>query len=746
LFSIGLPNAFPRCVGSPFLFTRMNFIDKVLGRVGLLRKGAANMPLVQGMGNGSDPFAIFRGNQTYDAGQALDEYHGWVYACTRAIAEELAKTQFKLMQVASDDSEEEVRQHEMLDLLAKPSPFMTGWELLHMLASHLEACGNAYWYLSGVKNENDIPDMIVPLVPRYMKMLKAPLPTFCTGYEYKIDGKTTTYKPYEIVHFRYPNPNDPYEGMGTVQAIMSWIVSEDFQTRYNLKFFKNGARIGGFLESDSAKTPEQLDYLKKSFEGIYAGIENAHKVAALPKGTKYTPSSESQKDMEFVEGQQLNRDKILAGFKVPKPAIGITDDVNRANAEATDYIFASRTILPKLEMICAFLNAYLTPRFGEDIYLTYVDPTPENRELLVSEMQASVGQSGILSPDEAREKYFGLGPVENGDQVRAPINSQPIGAPAPKPQKAQAPKAKTITRSGRFNKKKKIEKVSSEIADAVKDIAEGVAKEYKQRMIVKAKAVAEMSDEQRAVAKQNVEALKAPYEKLLASTLHKFNAKQKAEVLKNISEKFKAGINNDDLFDQAQNIKTLTKNTNPIFTDLFRAIGLAAAEQIGFGGFDSNTQRIRDAIEQAVNLMADSYTGTTLDLLKEKLNDALDAGAGLDELKSTISDVYAFQDEVSAARVARTESFRVSNMAAKEAWSQSGVVKTLKWVVAGANPCPYCEELNGKTVGVDDNFFDQGDTVSAGDASMTLDYSDVGAPPLHPNCECDIVPDEISID
>lgn len=724
----------------------MSIIDKILGTVGLIRKSNADVPLVQGLGSGRDPFAIFRGNQTYDAGQALDEYKGWVYACSRAIAEELAKTQFKLMEIGSDDGEEEVRQHELLDLLAKPSPFMTGWELLHMLAAHLEACGNAYWYLSGVKDENGIPDMIVPLVPRYIKMLKAPLPTFCTGYEYKIDGKTTTYKPYEILHFRYPNPNDPYEGMGTVQAIMSWIESEDFQTTYNLKFFQNGARIGGFLQSTSARTPEQLEYIKKSFEQVYGGIENAHKVAALPKDTTYVSSKESQKDMEFVEGQNLNRDKILAGFKVPKPALGITDDVNRANAEATDYIFATRTILPKLEMICAFLNAYLTPRFGEDIYLSYVDPTPENRELLVSEMQASVGGSGILSPDEAREKYFGLGPVENGDQVRAPINSQPIGAPAPKPQKAQAPKAKAITRGGRFNKKKKMEKVSTEIANAVKDIVVGVHAEYKQRMVDKAKALISMNDEQHRVSKQNIEALKAPYEKLLLTTLYKFNAKQKTEVLNNIIEKFKAGINNNDLFDQAQNVKTLSKATNPIFTDLFNTIGLAAAEQIGFGGFDSNTQRVRDAVDEAIRLMADSYTGTTLDLLKEKLNEALDAGAGLDELKNTIQDVYAFQDEVSAIRVARTESFRVSNMAAKEAWSQSGVVKTLKWVVAGANPCPYCLDLNGKTVGVDENFFNQGDTISVADMSMALDYSDVGAPPLHPNCECDIVPEDISID
>jgi hypothetical protein len=57
--------------------------------------------------------------------------------------------------------------------------------------------------------------------------------------------------------------------------------------------------------------------------------------------------------------------------------------------------------------------------------------------------------------------------------------------------------------------------------------------------------------------------------------------------------------------------------------------------------------------------------------------------------------------------------------------------------------------MNGKTVGIDQNFFENGESLTVGEGddakTMSLDYGDVGAPPLHPNCMCFLRPDEISM-
>jgi hypothetical protein len=55
-----------------------------------------------------------------------------------------------------------------------------------------------------------------------------------------------------------------------------------------------------------------------------------------------------------------------------------------------------------------------------------------------------------------------------------------------------------------------------------------------------------------------------------------------------------------------------------------------------------------------------------------------------------------------------------------------------------AHNCPFCREMDGTVVDLEDSFFDQGDeqTVDWKDQEIVMDhdYSDVNGPPLHPNC------------
>jgi hypothetical protein len=115
-----------------------------------------------------------------------------------------------------------------------------------------------------------------------------------------------------------------------------------------------------------------------------------------------------------------------------------------------------------------------------------------------------------------------------------------------------------------------------------------------------------------------------------------------------------------------------------------------------------------------------------------------------------VSEIYDWSDTWRADRVAKTEAFRTTNASLKAAWQQSGVVKTIKWYVSSKEPCPFCQAMDGKTISIDDNFFDNGEslTVGEGDSAQTMsfDYGDVGAPPLHPQCQCVARPEDVSID
>lgn len=695
-----------------------------------------------------DPTIIWADQNKISATKAMSVIDGWVYACIRAIAEELANMNIRLYEVGTDGNQTELFNHELLDILHAPNNYQTGYELKYLIGAHLEAVGNAYLYLEGVKNETDIPTAVHILNPSKVKVIinQDSFPYSVQKYKYIDRAKARDFQPYEILHFKYPNSNNAFEGIGTIQSIAPWIDADNYATEFNRRFFINGARVGGFLKSEQALTDGQLDYLRKTFEAIYKGVDNAHKIAVLPKGCEYVAGSETQKDMDFVNLMTAMRDKILAGFRVPKTALGLTEDVNRANAEATNYVFALRTIKPKMELVNTYLNEFLAPRYGENLLLGFDDPVPENKELLIAEMQAALPGQAVISVNEAREQYYGLSPVQNGDSVMMPFSVVPMGKPEPK--SINEPKAKSGQKKiSRFTRNAKIRKEMSS------DIAAKVVKELENFEIKKAeiknKSITEMTDADWEIVWKGLVQRVSPYEKLQADAIRKFNAKQKDTVIKNLPKAVKSSkaVNTDELFDYEQSVSALVDLSEPIQTSLFKSEAKEALALLGVNDFDPMTPEVMKALKKAIELMSGSYNDTTLQLLQYKLEEGIKNGFSMNELTDSVAQIYEMSDEVRAEQVARTEVFRVANDATKEAWKQSGVVKTIKWYTAqDERVCPYCDPMNGKVIDIEKNFFNKGDMVEGSDGSQfNADYSDVGAPPLHVSCRCYTRPEEITL-
>lgn len=685
--------------------------------------------------------------------KAMQVFSGWVYASIKAVAKEIAVTKFKLYELDNDGNRTEVFNHDLLDILHAPNQFQTGYEMLYKIVAHLELVGNAYIYLDGVNDEKGIPTMMRLLDPKNVKPIKAPFPGFISHYEYRLDQQVHTFQPYQILHIKYPDPNDDIEGIGTIQSIAQWVDADNYATEFNRRYFLNGARIGGYLTSETALSSEQLDYLKKSFEAIYSGVENAYRVAALPKGTAFVEGQASQKDMDFVEGQRMSRDKIMAGSQIPKTVLGITEDVNRANAEASNYVFALRTVKPLVELISTFLNEFLVPRYGDNLELGYENPVPEDRKLRIEEMQAVTGNQQVMTLNEAREEYFGMEAVDGGDVLKTPINMVDAGRKM-EPKAGKSAKGKRTVYKSRFARNQSNrKKISSEIAEkTAKVVREFEAN--KTKMLDKArKDITALSDKDYETLWKAFSNRMAAYEKKMVETVRKFNGEQKKTVLDNFAKtqkSIKKGIDIGSLMGNDQ-VGALVSLVDPVLTDLYQKEGTEAGSLIGVDGMDILNDQTRKALDKAIQLLSSSYDETTRKILKDKLDQGVADGLSYPELASIISDVYGFSDEVRALQVARTETVRIGNDANKEAWKQTGVVKTVKWYAPNSEACSFCQELNGTVVGIDENFLDKGDEATGTDEngnaiSMTMDYSDVGAPPLHCNCYCYLRPEDITID
>jgi hypothetical protein len=151
------------------------------------------------------------------------------------------------------------------------------------------------------------------------------------------------------------------------------------------------------------------------------------------------------RDMDFNNLQAMARDTVREAFRMPKVMLGVSDDVNRANAQTGMEVFAAWSTVPSLDRKKDMINNQFLPMFGatgENVEFDYITPVPPNREEdrleMVAKCQAVLFLiQGGFDPHDALE-VVGL-PDMNVAEVATQQPALPPGwmpgqqAPAPAP-------------------------------------------------------------------------------------------------------------------------------------------------------------------------------------------------------------------------------------------------------------------------------------------------------------------------
>ena len=160
------------------------------------------------------------------------------------------------------------------------------------------------------------------------------------------------------------------------------------------------------------------------------------------------------------------------------------------------------------------------------------------------------------------------------------------------------------------------------------------------------------------------------------------------------------------------------------------------------GAFDVTNPRVAEFAATYSQQFASEAAAASLRRARTVIARGLEQGQSAQQIADQISVDYAFSPE-RATVVARTETARAFVEGERLGWEESGVVRGKQWQLA-AGACPFCEQtaLKGtaKVFGLNEPFWKNGDTISAGGGTYSVRYGDVQGAPLHPNCRCDIIP------
>lgn len=356
------------------------------------------------------------------------------------IATAVGEVKWRLYKGSERSERSQIAQHPILTLLDFANEFQTGQEVMELTQLHIDLAGKAYWYLP--KNRLGVPGEVWVLPPHLIKVVSSK-ERFISGYMYQAGQESIPLKASDVIRFPMPDPANPLGGIGFVQASAVELDSESYAGKYNRNFFYNSARPDAVLEYEEKLSDEEFERLRHQWEAKYGGLNNAHKVAILEGGVKYKQIQVMQKDMDFIQLRKMTRENLLFAFGMPLSVMGITENVNRANAEAGDYTFARWLIKPRLIRIKNKLNEQLLTMFpqAKGVELDFDEVVPETVEQKKLLAESGV-KAGWMTINEAR-KLNGLDPVPTGDVFLIPMNLIPSSIdelmPPPEPEEPQVP-------------------------------------------------------------------------------------------------------------------------------------------------------------------------------------------------------------------------------------------------------------------------------------------------------------------
>jgi HK97 family phage portal protein len=622
-----------------------------------------------------------------------------------AIAESVAMAELSL-HLQRGDKAEKINNHVFLDVWTNVNPFMNNFELRELTEIYQLLTGNAYWFLN--MNKLGVPAEIWIVPSQYMTVVPDTT-KFIKGYIYQAPGEDpVAFDASEIVHFKYPNPNNVFYGLSPLMAAAYAVDTDLYMSQYQASTFKNGGLPAAILTSDQVINKGEADRMRENWRQLYGGAEKAGKVAILSRGLKFQSIALSQKEMDYISSKNTNRDTILGIFRVPKSVLGLVEDVNRANAEASEYVFNLRNIQPKLIRFQQKINEKIMPLYKQSgnnfLYVEFENIVPKNREIEIKDRDSRLA-SGYSTINEEREND-GQKPVDWGSVPIMPLAVAPLGS-APEAEEEAPPAVPEDQTPPPPGEELPPEKT--------------VSKSY-----YRARAWA--------IFKGTLDRLISKF----GNTMIRLFERQRKEVLRNLNKSGKAFTKADDVDDiifdvdfwEKEFFSVAGERIDENYVAGIRHGNKLAGTDVDFG---LDNPAARKWLKDKKFKFSFETNKTTTDALRTSLNEGLKAGETIKELASRVNTIFDFASDFRSLRIARTESSDAENKGILDVWNEGGVVESKEWLHGGGGDTPRPEHvaMNGEVVAMDETFSNgllyPGDQIN-GDASDVC------------NCTCSMIP------
>lgn len=347
-----------------------------------------------------------------------------VFSCISLISGDISKLRMRLVAQDANGIWNEVEANSPFwPVLRKPNRYQTRIQFFANWVESKLIHGNTYVLKERDNRGGDARDVGVVrrlyiLDPSRVTVLLAP--DGSVYYQLRTDdltgvhGDLVTVPASEIIHDRWNTFFHPLIGTSPITAA-GLAATQGIRIQENSAlFFQRGAQPGGVLSAPGHINDDTARRLKEYWDTNYGNTgPNVGKVAVLGDGLKYEPMMMTATDAQLLEQLKWTAETVVSVFHVPAYKVGVAPAPTYNNIEALNQAYYSDCLQVMLEAIENLLDEGLDlPKpLGTEFDLDGLLRMDTSTKVRAAKEAID---SGGMSPNEARKRYFDLGPVEGG--------------------------------------------------------------------------------------------------------------------------------------------------------------------------------------------------------------------------------------------------------------------------------------------------------------------------------------------
>ncbi len=141
--------------------------------------------------------------------------------------------------------------------------------------------------------------------------------------------------------------------------------------RHGAAQFRNGGRPGGVITMKGAADPEATENLRRSWQQMHAGADNAGKVPLLEEGMTFTPFVPTNEQSQYTELLAFFVYEVARLLNVPPSKLHDLAKASWRNLETFNQDFLTTTLQPRLGKWEAEISRKLLPNEQREYYAEF---------------------------------------------------------------------------------------------------------------------------------------------------------------------------------------------------------------------------------------------------------------------------------------------------------------------------------------------------------------------------------------